>query len=218
MLAIAGMAAWAVWWSPLFDLRGAEVSIVSDGALVDLGAVRQAVEPFVGTPLTRLDTGGIEEAIGSITGVLEVRARREWPHGLAVEVTERVPVAVIADSSRGYLVVDVEGVELEVLDQAPDALPVVTVPVGGENSRILEAALTAAAALPPELAIRVEAIRAETEDSVTVFIKDGPRIEWGSAEDSALKARVVEVLLSAGGTPPAVIDVSAPTLVVTRDA
>lgn len=217
VLAIAGAIVWTVWWSPLFALRADEVSVSSDGDLVDLGAARQAVEPFSGTPLTRLDLGDVEEALRGVTGVFETQVVRAWPHGLSVEIVERVPVAVVADSSRGYLLVDIEGAELAVLPQPPDDLPVVTVPIGEDNSRILEAALTAAAALPPDLAIRVEAIRAETEDSVTLFVKNGPRIEWGSAGESALKAEVVGVLLSSGDPLPAVIDVSAPTLVVTRD-
>ncbi len=208
---------WIVWWSPLFALRADEVSVSSDGDLVDLEATRQAVEAFVGTPLTRLDPNEVEEALDSVTGVYDAQAVRVWPHGLSVEIVERVPVAVVADSNRGYLLVDIDGVELAVHEQPPEDLPVVTVPIGEGNSRILEAALTAAAALPPDLAIRVEAIRAETEDSVTMFVRDGPRIEWGSAEDSALKAGVVEVLLSSDEPAPAVIDVSAPTMVVTRD-
>lgn len=217
VLAVAGFIVWVVWWSPIFALRAEEVSVVSDGSLVDIDAVGGVVDVFVGKPLTRLDLGDVEEACGTVVGVLDVRAEREWPHGLTVEVTERTPVATIADSAQGYLLVDIEGVVLDILDQPQGDLPVVTVPVGEGNSRILSAALTAVAALPPELAIRIEAVRAETEDSVTLFVRDGPRIEWGSAEDSALKAQVIEVMLSVGGTPPEIIDVSAPTLVVTRD-
>jgi cell division protein FtsQ len=217
VLAVVGIAVWVVWFSPLFALRGEEISVSSDGVLVDLAAARQVVEPFVGTPLTRLDPSEVEAALGTVPGVLDSQVVRSWPHGLSVEIVERIPVAAVADSSQGYLLVDIEGVELAVSAQPPDGLPVVTVPVGEDNSRVLAAALAAAAALPPDLAIRIEAIRAETEDSVTLFVKDGPRIEWGGAEDSTLKARVVEVLLSSDGEAAAVIDVSAPTLVVTRD-
>ena len=217
VLAILALLAWVVWGSPLFALREEGVSIASDGDVVDLSAARAAVEPFIGTPLPSLDLGAVGDSLRGVAGVWEAEAIRAWPHGLDIVLTERVPVAAIAASGRGYLVVDIEGVELASLDRPPGDLPVVTVPADPGNSRILAAVLTVAGALPPDLAIRVEAVRAETEDSVTLFLRNGPRIEWGSAEESALKAEVVRVLLATDAASRAVIDVSAPTLPVTRD-
>jgi cell division protein FtsQ len=188
-----------------------------DGELVDPAEAHAAVDPFVGVSLPRLDLGAIEAAVGAVPGVREASATRSWPHGLVVEVVERVPVAAIADSGTGYILVDVEGVELASLVSEPTEVPVLTVPIGEDNARILTAALTVAGALQPELKVRVEAVRAETEDSVTLFLKDGPRVEWGSADDTDLKVEVLRVLLNSDAASVAVIDVSAPTLPVTRD-
>ncbi|MBN2176206.1 MAG: cell division protein FtsQ/DivIB [Demequinaceae bacterium] len=217
LLALVGALVWGVWWSPLFALRSEGVSISVDGSLVDPAEVREAVEPFIGVSLPRLGLDEVEAAVAAVPGVKGATATLSWPHGLAIEVVERVPIAAIADSRLGYLLVDVEGAVLASSTAAPEGMPVVTVPVGEENSRILMAALTVAGSLPPELAVRVEAVRAETEDSVTLFLRNGPRIEWGSAEDSALKAEVVVVLLGSDAASSAVIDVSAPTLPVTRE-
>lgn len=217
LLAAIGFVVWGVWWSPLFGLRAEEVAVVTDGELVDPALVDDAVGPFLGISLPRLNLTAIEAAVAEVPGVRGASVTREWPHGLMVEVVERVPVAAIADSGAGYLLVDIDGVELASFDSEPTEVPVVTVPVGEDTPRILTAALTVAGSLPPELVARVEAIRAETEDSVTLFLKDGPRVEWGSAEDSGLKVEVLLVLLGSEAASAAVIDVSAPTLPVTRD-
>jgi len=217
VLAAVGLVVWGVWWSPLFELRAEEVSVVMEASLVDPALVQAAIEPFVGTALPRLDLGAVEAAVTAVPGVREATVIRSWAHGLQVEAVERVPVAAIADSGAGYILVDVDGVELAFLDSKPTEVPVVTVPVGEDNARILAAALAVAGALPPELMVRVEAVRAETEDSVTMFLKDGPRVEWGSADDMDLKVGVLRVLLNSEASTVAVIDVSAPTFPVIRE-
>jgi cell division protein FtsQ len=64
----------------------------------------------------------------------------------------------------------------------------------------------------------VTAISAATEDSVSFTLHKGPLVEWGSAEDSALKAQVLQVLLESKQARKAdVIDVSAPTLPITKN-
>ncbi len=217
VLAVIGGLTWGVGWSPLFALDSSEVRVTTDGPYVDSADVVAAVSAFDGTALPRLDTGAVEEAVATVAGVKAVTVTRSWPRGIEVDVVERRPVAAIADASVGYMLVDSEGVSLATVTEAPADLPVVTVPVGEENARILTAALTVAGALPAELSARVEAVRAETEDSVTLFLRDGPRVEWGSGEDSDLKVAVLVVLLRSDLGGASVIDVSAPTLPVTRD-
>ncbi len=216
LLAVVGGLVWGVWWSPLFALEPSQVHITMDGALVSSADVLSAVQAFDGTALPRLDLGAVEEAVTGVSGVRDATVTRSWPRGLDVAVVERRPVAAIADASEGYVIVDSEGVGLSIVTEKPEDLPVVTVPIGEENARILAAALTVAGALPNELSARVEAVRAETEDSVTLFLRDGPRVDWGSGEDSDLKAEVLVLLLGSDLGEVSVIDVSAPTLPVTR--
>ena len=72
--------------------------------------------------------------------------------------------------------------------------------------------------MPADLRDRVGDMSASTEDSVTFTLRKGPRVEWGSAENSNLKAQVLAVLLeSKQASNAAVIDVSAPTLPITKN-
>ena len=64
----------------------------------------------------------------------------------------------------------------------------------------------------------MKSVSAATEDSVQFTLADGPMVEWGSAEDSKLKAQVLGVLLGSKHARKAdVIDVSAPTLPITKN-
>ncbi|MCR6711237.1 MAG: cell division protein FtsQ/DivIB [Demequina sp.] len=95
-------------------------------------------------------------------------------------------------------------------------MPTLDVPAGDE--RVLQSALGVINSLPAELSARVTAISAATEDSVSFRLSKGPLVEWGSAEDSKLKGKVLMALLESKAASKAdVIDVSAPTLPITKN-
>ena len=216
-LALAATGVWVAGFSPVFALDPARVTVAmsSEGIVpVDVGP---ALELFAGTPLPRLDLGEVDAAISALTGVRSVDVERRWPRGLTITIQVRVAVAAIPDAALGYVIVDAEGVALTAVDDAPSDLPVVSVPLGEENVRVLASALGVMGGMPPELVRDVESISAETEDSVVLYLRNGLRVEWGSAAETEFKAEVLLVMLS---SPEAllweVIDLSAPSLPVTR--
>ena len=62
-------------------------------------------------------------------------------------------------------------------------------------------------ALPPALSRRVEHLEVETVDQITLVLRDGRQVVWGSAEDSEAKAEVLVALLK---EPARRYDVSVP--------
>ena len=62
-------------------------------------------------------------------------------------------------------------------------------------------------ALPDDLATRVDHVEVETVDQITLVLRDGREVLWGSAEESQQKAQVVAVLLGERGR---IFDVSVP--------
>ena len=64
------------------------------------------------------------------------------------------------------------------------------------------------AALPKGLASRVDHVEVATVDQITLVMRDRREVLWGSAEESALKAEVVDKLLAAQKAP--FYDVSVP--------
>jgi cell division protein FtsQ len=159
----------------------------------------------------------VSHDIKDIPGVREAHVERSWPSGLIVTIESREPVAAVPDPSGGYVFVDDQATQVGRSNSKPKNLPTISVPVGTDHVRVLQAVLGVLNAMPVDLRDRVGDMSASTEDSVTFTLRKGPRVEWGSAEKSALKAQVLAVLLqSKQASNAAVIDVSAPTLPITK--
>ncbi|WP_245807230.1 cell division protein FtsQ/DivIB [Krasilnikoviella flava] len=205
-------AAVAALWSPVLALEKAEVTVSGVDEYIDGAAVREIVEAPVGTPLPRLDTVAMREEVLGLRGVKDVRIARAWPHGLAVEVAPRVPVAAVPDGDELALL-DSSGVRVATREAAPKGLPQVDVPL--DDALALQAALHVLAALPARLAGQVEHVSADTQDAVETVLDDGTTVRWGGSSDLPLKVEAVRTLRSLD-EGARTIDVSSPELPVTR--
>lgn len=216
---VAGVAVLLVWLvlrSPVFSLDPAKVEVSGVTPEVDSAAVDAVLAQYEGSSLALLNVPHVADQLRDLVGVQDATVERVWPAGLRVSITPRHPVAAIA-SGDVFVLLDADAVKVGEADTAPADLPLLDIPLGTGNDRILDAVLEVVRNLPEDLLDRVEAVGAKTEDSVTFTLKDGPRVEWGSAQDSALKAQVLDVMLTSGKAAKAdVIDVSAPTLPITR--
>ena len=209
-------ALWTFFMSPIFSLDPAKVELSGLSSEIDATAVTAVLASHDGESLALLNVPHVADQLRDISGVLNARVERVWPAGLRVTLEARRPVAVIASGAK-FVLLDADAIEVGLADQAPADLPLVSVPV--EDDRVLAAVLEVIRNLPADLLARVSGIGAPTEDTVSFVLKDGPRVEWGSAADSALKAQVLSVMLVSGPAASAgVIDVSAPTLPITRAA
>ena len=142
---------------------------------------------------------------------------RRWPRCASADVTravarpragpvrERVAVAVveIGGQARGM---DADGVVFRDYAKPPAGLPQVRTTTVDPQRRPAEAA-EVVSALPADLARRVDHVEVETVDQISLVLRDGRTVAWGSAEDSDTKAEVLAVLLS---QPAETYDVSVP--------
>lgn len=222
---LVGLAAagWLLFVSPVLALDPLDVTVTGAGTVVAVDQVAAVVAARANTPLPRLDTVGLRDAVLEVPGVREARVTRDWPHGIVVELVAREPVAAVPETAladptapaAGFALLDMEGVQVGRVDAAPDGLPVVEVPVG--DKRTLAAVLSVLRALPADLLGEVGQVSAQTQDTVTMQLRDGARVEWGSAQQAPLKIAVLQALRKAPSSAGAhVYDVSAPTLPVTR--
>ncbi|MCB7137787.1 cell division protein FtsQ/DivIB [Cellulosimicrobium marinum] len=213
VVVMAGLV-WVAFFSPVLGLRTQDVTISGEGTVVDPVQVAALVAAEEGTPLPRLDTVALRDEVLALNGVRDVEIRRTWPHGLDVRLESREPVAAVPVDD-GFALLDADGVRVRTDPAVPDELPEVEVPLDDVDA--LDAALVLLNALPPDLGAEVAEVSAETRDAVVMRLRDGATVEWGSAEDAALKVRVLETLRSVPENAEAtVFDVSAPTLPVTR--
>ncbi len=212
VLAVVG---WVLLFSPVLALHAdqIEVVVVGDATVVDTAQVGAVLSVADGTPLPRLDTVSLRRSVLEVPGVRAASVNRAFPHAVVVTVVAREPVAAVPDGD-GVVLVDAEAVQVGRADAAPPGLPVLDVSV--DQPRALAAVLTVLDELPQALAEQVTAAGAGSPDSVFLELSDGTRVEWGSAEENALKAEVLVTLRASGPAGVQVYDVSAPTLPITR--
>ncbi|MDR2379386.1 MAG: cell division protein FtsQ/DivIB [Bifidobacteriaceae bacterium] len=211
--AVAAGAAAVLWFSPVFAVRAGDIEVSGLGGWIDRGQVSEALAKDVGVPLIRLDLNETERRLTALAPVKRARVTRAWPTGLNVVLEARQPAAAVPEGE-SYLLLDAEAHPVAQVDQPPEGLPVIAVPVTDGNRRTVESVLAVAAALPEWLVARVATIGADTEDTVTMTLTDGVQVLWGDSSLTALKAAAVEILLK----EPAVqsIDVTAPEFPVVR--
>lgn len=165
-------------------------------------AAAAAVE--LGTPLVRLDVSGIAQRVSGLPPVAEVSVMRQWPDEIRIAVTEREPRLAIQSGS-GYLIADATGVVFDTAKSLPKGL--VRLEASPKDQQTLVDAGVVFSSLSAGTAKKVSTIEAKSRDSITLRLRGGARVFWGSAEQSELKSQVIDVLLKQDGS---VYDVSAP--------
>ena len=207
-LVLVVLAGWLLMFSPYLTSQKVEVSGVTT---VSPLKVRRVAQVPLDRPLLRIDLDTIRARVENIAAVRQASVSRSWPHTVRIEISERVPVAVV-DRGSGLQSLDSEGVLFGRWKNRPDDLPLVrTDPRVGTDA--LAEAGRVAAALPPALAGRVDHLQVASVDKITLHLKGGVTILWGNADQSEAKAEVVEVLLKRKVSQ---IDVSVPGRPTTR--
>ncbi|MDQ7993396.1 MAG: FtsQ-type POTRA domain-containing protein [Propionicimonas sp.] len=199
VLAVAALV-YLVGFSPVLAVTKVSISgtdVASDKEVAAAAAVA------VGTPLVRVDVEAVADRVAGLPPVAEVSVTRQWPDELRIEITERVARLAIP-SGTGYLVADAAGV---VFDTAKSPKGLVRVEADPDDQQTLVDAGVVFSALSQKTAAKVSVIVADGRDSITLRLRGGDRVFWGSAEQSELKSQVIDVLLEQEGT---VYDVSAP--------
>ncbi len=203
LLALGGLAGWVVLVS---DVLGVDDVEVTGTQLLGERQVAAAAAVPGGEPLARVDLDAIERRVESLAEVRDATATRDWPHDVSLRVTERQAIAVVAMSGqlRGM---DDQGVLFRDFGRAPAGLPRVDMPWGTRSEAMVEAARVIES-LPPDLVSQVDHVEVGSMDAISLVLRGGRRIVWGSAEESDAKAEVVDALL--GAVPAQVYDVSVP--------
>lgn len=216
-----------VFFSPLLATQKITVRGTS---LLETTQVEQKLEPLRGVPLTRIDEKKVRELIGQDNVIRSVQVESRPPHELVVTLKERTAVAVVKQGDT-YHTVDSDGVSLlESATQPDTSVPLVR--FSGDDpqtSAEFRTISTALSAMPSELLAQVKEAGATSTSSITLTLRDNTTVQWGTAEESELKAKVLlslrqaiakraqeEKSSEAQTQKVTVYDVSAPRVPVTR--
>lgn len=198
--------------SPAFAVRTITVTGAS-GAVAD--QVRARLAPQLGVPIALVDAKAIGREVAAVARVQSFTTVRLPPDALEVRVVERTPVAQLR-AADGYRLVDAARVPLAVHRARLAGYPVVSLPAGPAAAGAFTAAAAVLQALPADLSRRVDAVAATSRDDVTLVLRSGRRVVWGSADDSAAKAAAFRAALVSAARGASTIDLSAPGIVSTR--
>lgn len=216
-----------VFFSPLL---ATQKITVRGASLLETSQVEQKLEPLRGVPLTRIDEKKVRELIGQDNVIRSVQVESRPPHELVVTLKERTAVAVVKQGDT-YHTVDSDGVSLlESATQPDTSVPLVR--FSGDDPKTsaeFRTISTALSAMPSELLAQVKEVGATSTSSITLTLRDNTTVQWGTAEESELKAKVLlslrqaiakraqeESSSEAQTQKVTVYDVSAPRVPVTR--
>jgi cell division protein FtsQ len=208
LVVLAGVAVWLFYFSSVLSVAGVEVDGVTT---ITPDSVTRTAQVPTGQPLARVDLDRLADRVRTIPSVADVLVSRAWPDRIRIQVTERVPVVVVTDGSR-FELVDATGKSYRSVPARPTGLPQAVV-TGVRRDVTVRSLVTVSAALPTGLRAQVISISAASPDSITLNLRAGVRVVWGSADDSARKTEVLTVLMRRDAK---VYDVSAPDLPVTQ--
>jgi cell division protein FtsQ len=209
LLALVATAVWLVFFSAVLSVT----KVTVDGnRLLGPDRVLAVAKVPMGEQLATVDLEAISRRVAVLAEVEDVDVTRSWPDGVRIDVTERTAVAVVELGGR-LRGLDASGVVFREYRSAPRGMPRVR-PTTSTGADALAEAAGVVAVLPADLAARVDHVEVQTIDQITLVLRDGRQVLWGSAEQSELKARVLPELLAAQRAQ--VYDVSVPESPITR--
>ena len=220
--ALAGVAlvagvGWALLGNRLIVVRSVTVTGTH---LLARGQVVAAADVPLGTPLMNVDAGAVTRRVEALRLVASATVSKDWPDHVVITVTERAPLAAVRMAGGGYDLVDKAGVIVRWSKTKPAGLPEMVTSLSGDALRgdpSVTAVTEVLTELQPWLAQQVAQVRAAPApagpEQVTLTLRDGETVEWGSPGGAAQKNRELAILR---GNHVRDIDVSAPGTVVTK--
>ena len=216
MTACALLAAtWTAFWSPLLEVDRVRV----------VGGRQTTVQDVVttaslhGENLLLLSTAEVADAVEELPWVKRAEVERRLPGTVHVRVEERDPALVVASDQERW-VVDGRG-RLLMRARKERRLPVLTgvdlsAAEPGERlaSSQARAALAVYRSLPRSIATALASILAPTTQRITLSLRDGTVVRYGSANERASKNAVLKALIArlrGEGRRVNYIDVRVPT-------
>jgi cell division protein FtsQ len=207
LVALVAGAGWLVFVSSVLTVKKVDVQGES---FLSRQQVLNAADVPTGGHLAQLDLDAIRSRVSALAPVRHVDVSREWPDGVLIRITERSPVAVVQIGG-AFHAMDADGVLFRDYPRPPVGMPRVVTNADTGSAALSEAARVIAS-LPHDLAARVDHVQVRGMDQISLAMRNGAMVVWGSDAQSAIKAEVLARLLA---HPAGTYDVSVPGQPVT---
>ncbi|MEU8570530.1 FtsQ-type POTRA domain-containing protein [Streptomyces pathocidini] len=217
LVALVLLAAGGVWLLYGSTWLRTEKVAVSGVRVLTHREVTTAARVPLESPLVSVDTDAIAARLrAELPRIDSVDVVRNWPDGIGLKVTERVPV-VFAEKGGKFIEVDAGGVRFATVDKAPEGVPRLEWETGGSPSlrrfgaaRLQREGVRVATQLPEAVRRDTRALKIGSYDSIVLELTGGRTVVWGSSEHGAAKAKTLLSLMKTARSADH-FDVSAPT-------
>jgi cell division septal protein FtsQ len=203
---------WLFFFSNIFVVKNVKVTGLKKAQYVNVSNTDFILNSYIGEKIGLLNTKTIEKQINQDPAIESSEVKVKWPNGLQVKIIPRKPIAVIKQNETTYSLIDKNYNVIKSFNTIPADLPILNVPV--DNRFIIQNTLNVLSSISNKFKKTINTISSPTQDALTFVLKDSGRvIVWGNDSDNQLKEEDVWTLLK---TTDKVIDVSSPTMPVTR--
>lgn len=196
-LVLVAVGALATTRTALLDVDRVTIEGV-EHARVD--EVLEVVGIAAGDPLISVDPDAVEARVEVLPWVARAQVERSWPSTVDVQVTERVPVAVVQVTDDHAAAVDAAGWVISIDERPADAPPgpLVLTDVDGrvaEGER-LDGAARQALEVAAVVAERMPQVVASVSTDLDAQLVEGGTVRFGSTEDLDEKVTAVKTVLA----------------------
>ena len=208
---LVGFGVWVVYASSWLGVKSVDVEGTS---YLTPREVERVADVPIGTPLARLDLNAVEDRVAELPAVASVDVERNWPDGVHIVIQERTAIAVVKQDHKLHGM-DADGVLYRTYRHRPDRLPLVRAGQLDDkgSADALHEVAGVIASLDRNIARKVDHVEVASMDAIELVLSNGKQVQWGSAAQSDLKARVLATLLKVNAS---VYDVSVPEQPTTR--
>lgn len=191
-LLVAAVAVWVVLFSSFLAVKSVQITGISQMTASEVTAAAKAP---IGDSLARVELDAIRARVENLPTVASVKVSRCWPTKICIAITERQPAAVVERDDKLWAL-SADGMLYRTIDKQPAGVPVITMAPDTSSDALAQAAAIVVS-LPAEVSAQVSTLDVRTVDEISLHLTSGATVAWGSAADSALKAKVLGPLIAA---------------------
>jgi|SRR5690606_14116416 cell division protein FtsQ len=179
-------------FSPVIAAKKIEVTGTK---LVNAKTLTESLQPLKGVPLPRISESKVQELIGEQPAIDEIVVKAQMPNTLVVEVLEAVPVAILIEGKKEYLVSETGKKLRTVGKKDKDKLPKIKASdatADPEQFKLLTGILSTVDA---NVLKEVSTATLSQAGFAELALPKKRTLIWGDAEKSALKNEVATIFL-----------------------
>ena len=195
-ICLIGVSGYFLGWSKVLAIKTIEITAAGNESIVEPVVVPKDLR--VGLPIARVSVKRINQDLSQFTWIKNIKINRRWlAHDVKIVITERQAVAQYVDMKGETQYFDSTGHNFSA-PNPPSGIPTINFAVDNDASRSTIA--TFLAQTPPDLTANMVSLGVDKSNQIelTTSIKGykALSIAWGSADQIALKVRVLRQLIS----------------------